>query len=556
MILLRLLLSDIQTSKRRLFFMIALSGLTNAGLLAVINAAADTSSKTTGHFMLVLGFVALMGLYVASQRFIMITAAGEIETMIHRIRVRLMDKLLRCELLDVETIGRAKLQAGLGHETQTLSQFATTLVLAGQATVLVVFGMGYLGWLSFPNFALCVLYLLVILTLYFRRTKKITDGLHMAGARENDLQDALTDLLDGFKELKMDNRRKCTIQREAEIISDDASWKRIGVQIQMTRNFVFSQSAFFMLLAVTVFIVPMFSSASAASAAKTITTILFLSGPISGLMACVPAFASANASAENIVALERHLSELLEQSERVQKKGPGVVVESAPHPIALPFKHISFENVYFSHDTPTASHGFVVGPINLTLNAGETTFITGGNGSGKSTLLKLLTALYRPQSGTIRIDGIAIGPHNAQQYRDLFSTVFSDYHLFSRLYGLPLPEEDEMHQRLADFELADKTGVDGDRFRTLDLSSGQRRRLALLIAQLEHKPICVLDEWAADQDPLFRRKFYQEILPAMQALGVTIIAVTHDDRYFGVCDRHIRMDEGRINENEDGIHHV
>ena len=556
MILLRLLFSDIQTSKRRLFFMIALSGLSNAGLLAIINAAADNSSKASERFSLVLGFVALMALYIASQRFIMITASGEIETMIHRIRVRLMDKLLRCELLDVETIGRAKLQAGLGHEAQTLSQFATTLVLAGQAMVLVVFGMGYLGWLSLPNFALCVMYLSVILTLYFRRTRKITDGLRLAGARENDLQDALTDLLDGFKELKMDNRRKSTIQREAETISDDASWKRIGVQIQMTRNFVFSQAAFFMLLAVTVFIVPMFSSASAASAAKTITTILFLSGPISGLMACVPSFASANASAENIVALERRLSDLLEQSERVQKRAPFGEREFAVQPIALPFKQISFENVYFSHDAPSASSGFVVGPINLTLNAGETTFITGGNGSGKSTLLKLLTALYKPQSGTIRIDGVAIGPHNAQLYRDLFSTVFSDYHLFSRLYGLPLPEDNEMQARLADFELADKTGVDGDRFRTLDLSSGQRRRLALLIAQLEHKPICVLDEWAADQDPLFRRKFYQVILPTMKANGVTVIAVTHDDRYFSVCDRHIRMDEGRINENEDDIRHV
>ena len=68
---------------------------------------------------------------------------------------------------------------------------------------------------------------------------------------------------------------------------------------------------------------------------------------------------------------------------------------------------------------------------------------------------------------------------------------------------------------------------------------------------LEKRPILLLDEWTAEQDPEFRRKFYDEILPEMMQAGVTVVVITHDDRYLDELDlpaRRIRMDEGRIVE--------
>ena len=79
-------------------------------------------------------------------------------------------------------------------------------------------------------------------------------------------------------------------------------------------------------------------------------------------------------------------------------------------------------------------------------------------------------------------------------------------------------------------------------------SGGQRQRLAIARAVLRNAPILVLDEWAADQDPQFRRKFYREILPELKRRGLTIVAVTHDDHYFDAAERRLHMEEGRLSE--------
>jgi putative ATP-binding cassette transporter len=187
-----------------------------------------------------------------------------------------------------------------------------------------------------------------------------------------------------------------------------------------------------------------------------------------------------------------------------------------------------------------------VGPLDLEAHAGEILFIVGGNGSGKSTLLKTLTGLYHPHSGAITLDDTLIGQENATWYRSHFAAVFSEYHLFERLYGLYDMEPERVRELLVTMQISDKTSFEGARFTTLDLSQGQRKRLALLVAILENRPILVLDEWAADQDPSFRRYFYEELLPQLKREGRTVIAVTHDDKYFNVADRVVKMEYGEI----------
>ena len=174
----------------------------------------------------------------------------------------------------------------------------------------------------------------------------------------------------------------------------------------------------------------------------------------------------------------------------------------------------------------------------------------GGNGSGKSTFLRVLSGLYPPASGDVILDGMRIDGSNRNTYRALMSAIFFDYHLFRRLYGVPQPAPGELEGLLSQFRLADKTGLTAEgEFRTLDLSGGQRRRLALIVSLLEKRPILLLDEWTAEQDPEFRRKFYDELLPDLMRAGGTVVVITHDDRYLDELTlpaRRIRMDEGRI----------
>ena len=175
-------------------------------------------------------------------------------------------------------------------------------------------------------------------------------------------------------------------------------------------------------------------------------------------------------------------------------------------------------------------------------------------GSGKTTLALLLLGLYAPESGTIRLDGVPIDEINRENYRQLFAAVFSDYHLFDSLFGLNRTGLDAQAREYLDrLQLHGKVQVRDGEFSTQSLSQGQRKRLALLTAYLEDRPFYVFDEWAADQDPVFRRVFYEELLPDLKARGKTALVITHDDQYFSIADRCLRMDVGKITTVTEGV---
>lgn len=533
-----LLLGESRTSLRRLGMMAAVAGGSNAAMLAVINRAAEHIKDGRPQFTSVVLFLIIVCAYAYAQRYVMLTIADEVERLLHRYRERLIEQLKRCELKEVEHIGRGRIYSAISTDTQTISQTANGLVLGAQSAILIVCASVYLATISMTSLILAVIFIAIAARIYLHKMRGVNGVLHQASEAENRLHDLVNGLLDGFKEIKLSSQRATAVLADVVFVSQRTAIFRSQAQQELGANFIFAQVAFMLLLGTLVFLTPMLGMDYSGSVTESMTTVIFLIGPISAMVATVPQIAVANAAAENLYTLEQ----LLRASTR-ENGG-----EKEPTRIAVPpvLQKLELRKVFFTHATDDSQ--FAVGPVDLVLRAGETVFITGGNGSGKSTLIKLMTGLYAPLSGELLVNDVPVTAGSAQAFRDRFCAVFSDFHLFRKFYGIAMPSPEIAQDWLEEMEIAGKTEVVADGYATVDLSAGQRKRLALVSALLENKPIVVLDEWAADQDPHFRRKFYDVLLPRIKAQGKTIIAVTHDDRYFHVADRRLHMDEGQLSE--------
>src|SRR5712692_9154061 len=530
---------EMQGSLPRLVFMSGLAGISNAAILAAVNSAAQSSSDGKPSLWAATLFVISLFLFIKTQHYVLIATTAEIEAIILKLLVRLMDEARRSELLALEAIGRAEIVAAITKETGTLTQAATMLGFAAQGLVLMFFVAIYIAYLSLLSVLLSVVIVGVASALFLAKSRQLTVARREALEWENRLFDRLTDLLDGFKEVRLNSARSEDLFADIVEVSRTAANIKIRTETETLKRLVFSQSSMYVLLGAIVFVVPTFSSAASESLMKTTTALLFVIGACWGLVQTIPVLAAANAAADNVEQLEARLR--------------STVVAADVDAAALPkrFDKIEMRNIVFRYVDKSSETVFQVGPVDFTLRSGDLVFITGGNGSGKSTFLKVLARLYEPNAGEITLDGVPVTDRTRETYRALISAIFSDYHLFQRLYGIRDPDPAEVDRLLAQFRLLDKTRLTDGEFRTLDLSGGQRKRLALIVSLLEKRPILLLDEWTADQDPDFRRKFYYDLLPALHRAGVTVVVVTHDDRYLNELDlpaSRLRMDEGRFVE--------
>jgi putative ATP-binding cassette transporter len=273
--------------------------------------------------------------------------------------------------------------------------------------------------------------------------------------------------------------------------------------------------------------------------------ILFIIGPLSSVVAGIPAYTRSDIAIRNILILEAELDNL--------KVDPPSFNESRYKQLKN-FKELKFEGLEFDYYDRNKDKTFSVGPINLNIKRGETIFLIGGNGSGKSTLLKLLTALYRPSNGHISVDKTQITANFMQEYRELYSAIFADFHLFDQLYGIKDWNPDHVEELIQEMKLTDKTAFKDGVFSSINLSTGQRKRIAMIVSRLENRDIYIFDEWAADQDPQFREYYYYTLLPELKNAGKTLIIVSHDDsKFFNTADRILRMDDGKLSDVTDMI---
>jgi putative ATP-binding cassette transporter len=290
---------------------------------------------------------------------------------------------------------------------------------------------------------------------------------------------------------------------------------------------------FFQGIGVVLFVVPLFMPGVSAQAAELTLVLLYIIRPIGDLMISVPPMRQAGISWGRVQQLEGRLTG-----------------EETPLLDPDPFGHsvttLELRDVCHRYQAESDDR-FLLGPISMDIRRGEILFIIGGNGTGKTTLAMLLLGLFEPESGHIALNGVTVTDENRDNYRQRFSAIFSDGHLFEHL---PVADSDEASasatRYLRALNLPESVRISDGKFSTVHLSTGQRKRLALVSAYLEDRPIYVFDEWAADQDPMFKEVFYSQIAQDLKARGKTIIIISHDDAYFGYADRTIKLNAGRL----------
>jgi putative ATP-binding cassette transporter len=510
------------------------SGLINTALLALINAALGSAGAASSR--LVVGFVALCVALPVLRLVPEVLLLRLTQGAMFDLRLHLCRRILAAPLRLLEELKPARLLATLTDDIPTVTGAIILLPLICMHGAVLISCLIYLCWLS-PIVLVGVVAFMVIgiasyqlMTVramrYFKRGREEWDGLvkHFRA------------LTEGTKELKLHHERREAFLSD-EVRSTAHSLRRyqfIGSVIYLATK-SWGQLLFFMLIGLLLFELPRWQSIGSAMLTSYVLVLLYMNAPLEVILNMLPAFGRAKVAIEKIEQLGLSLA----------KKGTdgGEYVG----PTSPAWNRLDLVSVTHSYSGEAENSTFTLGPINLSFRPGELVFLAGGNGSGKTTLAKLLTGLYLPESGEIRLDGRPVGSQNIESYRQLFSAVFSDFYLFDKLLGLDRAElNEEGRHYLSQLQLAHKVQINGGQFSTTDLSQGQRKRLALLTAYLEDRPFYIFDEWAADQDPAFKNIFYITLLPELKARGKTALVITHDERYYHVADRVVKLNYGNV----------
>ncbi|MFD6316846.1 cyclic peptide export ABC transporter [Methylorubrum populi] len=511
----------------------SVGGLATAAALAKINEAFyGEGGLADGVLLAFAGFAALsvIGTFAASLG--NAYAGGRIQA---ALSCDLTDKILTAPIERIERLGKHKLLASLQGDVSTIFTaiaFLSPIVVAGGTLI----GCGAYMLILSPALSAVTAAVLILESLganilrrnmlrYFEDVRK---------NREATQKHYLT-LTEAAKELRIGRERRLHLRNVAlrDCIEQGRHLTTRIAVIQQSLSML-SQSTNFLLFAGLI-AYKILAGISGAELSGFVLVLLYIQTPIAQLIHFVPLIGQAQVA-------YRRIAEFAEEGAEAEA---GLLSARPPEP---PRRICAITLRGVSHGFPAADDRapFTLGPIDLTIRAGEILFIVGENGSGKTTLIKLLLGLYPPQTGEILLDGVAVTAQTRDAYRQHFSAIFFDYHLFDELIPADGAGPEAARPLLERLDLAGKVGIAEGRFSTTDLSTGQRKRLALVQAALEGRPVLVLDEWAAEQDPTFRRRFYEELLPELRRSGRTLVVISHDDRYFDAADRVLHLAEGRV----------
>ncbi|PHM75064.1 cyclic peptide export ABC transporter [Xenorhabdus kozodoii] len=516
------------------------NGISSVSLVTLINKSLATSSGN--HTSLIWYFSILVVVAIVCRVLSGVIFAKLSQGTMAKMRELISDRVACASFRQIEMLGASRAQSIITDDSTNVSLLFFILPNIVMQGSIVLGCLGYLAWLSWQVFCLALAVVLIGSLGYSLGGTKAINAFNAAGKAQDRLFTHFSALFSGAKELKLHFSRAQdflthSLGREIDAVRRHRA-RAFGVYAFGVGWILF---LFYVFLGLVIFAPAMISGLEPTTLAGYVIVFLFMLMPLDSLLNSIPTLNSARVSLDRIGKI---LSELDEQDRIEQQISASEFGEA---------NSIRLSGLTHSYYREKENEVFQLGPIDMELKRGEITFLIGGNGSGKTTLAKLLIGLYTPENGTITVDGRTITDSNRANYRQLFSAIFSDFHLFESLIGLRDTDstlDGRANALLAKLHLDHKVKIENGHFSTRDLSQGQRKRLALVVAYLEDRPFYLFDEWAADQDPLFKRVFYQELLPELAARGKAVLAITHDDRFFHLADHCLKLESGQLIANE------
>ncbi|MGN7818476.1 cyclic peptide export ABC transporter [Chitinophaga sp. 22536] len=516
-----------------------LNSLLNGMLLFFINATVTGKTLSFPDAYKLPLFVGIVLVALVCSRFFQVYMIRLTSNITFEFEKNILEKIRCSTLTEFDALGKENIYTAV-NDTRSLAHIPEIFMNAFNAMVVVLCCFGYMFWAAPLGGLVILMTMTVLLVVYLIRNKGIQKDLNRQRDLQNNYYRYLNDAIHGFRELKLNVLRSNNVyynwifpnREQNRQLTNKTSIKYLDNEISGTYSW-------YVIFGVIMFVLPLVMKTSTSTQAAFLVTIMYLIGPVAILVTIIPTYNSLKIAYERLIIFNHRLS--INEGEftaRDLQRASGGFSD-------LEFVDVKYQYVSSNNKTTT----FLMSPINMRIEQGEVIFVIGGNGSGKSTFGLLLTGLVRPRSGKILLNGNDLLSEDIGHYRSYFSAVFTDGHLFNENYDKVdmTTTNTELYELISLLKLSDKIELenDGDRFNH-NLSKGQRKRLALIYALLESKPVIVLDEWAAEQDPNFRRYFYTELVPLLQKNGKTVIVITHDDEYYRYASRIIKFNFGEI----------
>lgn len=486
-------------------------------------------------------FSTLILLFIWTRRTLSLAIINLSQMMTWTLRKQLLSLSLRANYQELIS-RKTRIRSAILNDISVLTQAAMNIIQFFSALILTIACLGYLASISVVLFLITIGIALIGVTVYFIGAKTNARDLEKARDFENNFLENFNAILDGFKEIYMEPKKgKEIYDKKIDEVANDAYKTNTAAFTSFLNNQITGQILFYILISSILLFFSIILKIKIGDTVSFIFTLLYLLSSIETVMVLIPGLLRAKVSSD-------HLIELINELDSANTDAPA----SEKYNFKLEFNNISVKGLEFNYGEGEKSFG--IGPIDFEVGKGEVIFVYGGNGSGKTTFIHSVLGLNIPSRGEIKLNDTIINKETYTNYRAIFSVVFSDFYLFNEILAVDHVDIEKWNCYLELFELGKKVELKDNGFSTTDLSTGQRKRLALIATLLEEKPVLVIDEWAADQDPYFRKKFYTEIIPLLKAKGLTIIAITHDDRYYHCADKLYKMDDGNLIEENVNIH--
>lgn len=535
-------LQHIQIDKKSIWTGIILgvvSGLMSFTFLAFLNFM--LGNILSGNYkeissVYTIAFSLVIILFIWSRRALSFKIIGLSQKLFWQLRLDVLSTILKSDYAQLN-LKKDQIHSALVHDVGTLTQASLSIIEFFTSSVVIITCFAYMSYLSVPLFLATLLTSVLGVLIYQFGVKKSNHKFIASRDLEDGFMKNFNAIIDGFKEIHMNSKKgEAILKQNIHPISKEAYQNNSQAFIGFLNNQITGQVLFYSLIASILLFFSVTLEIDAKTTVNFLFILLYLLSSIETIMVLLPALIRAKISLNKLSDLKSEL-----EQGGTEVKAP-VKTISKEQFLEIKMKEVEFE---YASNTPKRE-SFKIGPINMSIHSGDVIFIYGGNGSGKTTFILSLLGILQVDQGRIEYNNKILVKESYQDYKSLFSVVFNDFYLFDKFYGNFDFNRQKAEKYLKLFEIEEKVKITKEGFSNIDLSTGQKKRLALIAALLEEKPILVLDEWAADQDPYFRKKFYQEIIPVLKTEGLTIVAITHDDMYYNCSDKLLKMEYGKL----------